>query len=72
MKDVREQWLETVRDFIGLWDRFNLREEVLEQEASRREGRTFDWDQVGTSDRVVLRNFVIAGEEYLDAVTDDP
>lgn len=53
---------------IGLWDRFNLREEVLEQEASRREGRTFDWDQVGTSDRVVLRNFVIAGEEYLDAV----
>ena len=22
MKDIREQWLETVRDFIGLWDRF--------------------------------------------------
>lgn len=22
MKDLRQQWLETVRDFIGLWDRF--------------------------------------------------
>jgi hypothetical protein len=53
---------------VGLWDRFNLREEVLEQEASRREGRPFDWDQVGTSDRIVLRNFVVAGEQYLDAV----
>jgi hypothetical protein len=53
---------------VGLWDRFNLREEVLETEASRRAGRPFDWGQVGTSDRVVLRNFVLAGEEYLDAV----
>jgi hypothetical protein len=53
---------------IGLWDRFNLREEVLEEQACKREGRPFDWDSVGTSDRVVLRNFVIAGEQYLDAV----
>jgi len=53
---------------IGLWDRFNLREEVIEEQASKREGRPFNWDNVGTSDRVVLRNFVIAGEQYLDAV----
>jgi len=53
---------------IGLWDRFNLREEVLEQAASEREGRPYNWDNVGTSDRVVLRNLVIAGEQYLEAV----
>ena len=53
---------------IGLWDRFNLREEVIETAASEGEGRPFDWNQVGTSDRIVLRNFVIAGEQYLDAV----
>ena len=53
---------------IGLWDRFNLREEVLEQAAAECEGRSFNWDNVGTSDRVVLRNLVIAGEQYLDAV----
>ena len=53
---------------IGLWDRFNLREEVLEERASRRQGRAFDWGNVGTSDRTVLRNIVIAGEQYLDAV----
>ena len=53
---------------IGLWDRFNLREEVIETRASQQEGRSFDWDQVGTSDRIVLRNFVVAGEQYLDAV----
>ncbi len=53
---------------IGLWDRFNLREEVLEEAASKREGRNFNWDNVGTSDRIVLRNFVIAGEQYIDRV----
>ena len=53
---------------IGLWDRFNLREEVIEQAAVEREERSFNWDNVGTSDRVVLRNLVIAGEQYLDAV----
>ncbi|MEW6753292.1 MAG: hypothetical protein AB1505_20270 [Candidatus Latescibacterota bacterium] len=53
---------------VGLWDRFNLREEVLEAEASARQGRPFDWDNVGTSDRLVLCNFVLAGEQYLDAV----
>ena len=54
---------------IGLWDRFNLREEVIEARAADAEQRPFDWDRVGTSDRVVLRNFVIAGEQYLDAVS---
>ncbi len=53
---------------IGLWDRFNLREEALEQLASQQQGRAFDHDRVGQSDRVVLRNFVIAGEQYLQAV----
>ena len=53
---------------IGLWDRFNLREEMLETQASEGQGRAFNWDNVGTSDRIVLRNFVIAGEQYLDAV----
>lgn len=53
---------------IGLWDRFNLREEMLENMASKKAGRPFDWDNVGTSDRIVLRNFVLAGEQYLDAL----
>ncbi|MBT3345805.1 MAG: hypothetical protein HN404_22600 [Gemmatimonadetes bacterium] len=53
---------------IGLWDRFNLREEMLENAASEEAGRVFDWNNVGTSDRIVLRNFVIAGEQYLDAL----
>ena len=53
---------------IGLWDRFNLREEVLEREASARDQRAFDWSNVGTSDRVVLRNLVISGAQYLDAI----
>ena len=53
---------------IGLWDRFTLREEVLEQRACEAEGRPFNWDNVGTSDRTVLRNFIIAGDQYLDAV----
>ena len=53
---------------IGLWDRFNLREEVLEREASSRERRAFDWSNVGTSDRVVLRNLVLSGSQYLDAI----
>ncbi len=53
---------------IGLWDRFNLREEVLEREASTRDQRAFDWSNVGTSDRVVLRNLVISGAQYLDAI----
>ena len=53
---------------IGLWDRFNLREEVLEREASTRDQRAFDWSNVGTSDRVVLRNLVLSGAQYLDAI----
>jgi hypothetical protein len=53
---------------IGLWDRFTLREEVIEERNSSREGRSYDWNNVGTSDRIVLRNFVIAGEQYLDAL----
>jgi hypothetical protein len=53
---------------IGLWDRFNLREEVLEREASSRDGRAFDWSNVGTSDRVVLKNLVLSAAQYLDAI----
>ena len=53
---------------IGLWDRFNLREEMLESAASESAGRDFNWDNVGTSDRIVLRNFVVAGEQYLDSL----
>ncbi len=53
---------------IGLWDRFNLREEVLEARAAQAAGRAFDHANVGTSDRVVLGDFVAAGEQYLDAV----
>jgi hypothetical protein len=52
---------------IGLWDRFSLREEEWERIWSRQEGREFDWDKVGQDDRRVLRNFAIAGEEYLRA-----
>jgi len=52
---------------IGLWDRYNLREEELEQQRSDSEGKAFNWDNVGRSDRVILRNFAISGREYLDA-----
>jgi len=52
---------------IGLWDRFNLREEEWERYWSEHEGRKFNWEAVGKDDRVVLRNFAIAGQEYLEA-----
>ncbi|MBI1388341.1 MAG: hypothetical protein GC154_07830 [bacterium] len=52
---------------IGLWDRYNLREEVHEREAAEAEKRKFNWDHVGVSDRIVLTNFILSGEEYLDA-----
>ncbi|MBN2326155.1 MAG: hypothetical protein JXR73_03305, partial [Candidatus Omnitrophica bacterium] len=52
---------------IGLWDRYNLREQVYEQTASRRENRPFDWSRIGQSDRIVLRNYVLSGEDYIKA-----
>ncbi|MFB3786846.1 MAG: hypothetical protein ACE15F_10815 [bacterium] len=52
---------------IGLWDRYNLREEANERISSQREGRPFDWNRVGQGDRVVLRSYVLGGEEYLKA-----
>jgi hypothetical protein len=52
---------------IGLWDRFNLREEEWETRAAAAEGRAFDWNAVGRDDRIVLRNFAVAGQEYLKA-----
>ena len=52
---------------IGLWDRFNLREEVNERICARREGDAFNPDHIGQSDRIILKNFVLAGEEYLKA-----
>ncbi len=50
---------------IGLWDRYNLREEVNETMKSRQEKRAFNWDNIGVSDRIVLKNFILSGEEYL-------
>ncbi len=52
---------------IGLWDRYNLREEYAERQRSRKENKPFDWDNVGVSDRIVMRNFVLSGEDYLKA-----
>jgi len=52
---------------IGLWDRYNLREEANERIRSLRESRPFDWNRVGQSDRIVLRSYVLSGEEYLKA-----
>ncbi|MEW6234251.1 MAG: hypothetical protein AB1656_02590 [Candidatus Omnitrophota bacterium] len=52
---------------IGLWDRFNLREEVRELRASQKEKRPFDWNNIGVSDRIVMRNYVLSGEDYLKA-----
>ena len=53
---------------IGLWDRYNLREEERERRLSIEDGRPYNWDNIGRSDRTVLKSFVLAGEEYLDAV----
>jgi len=53
---------------IGLWDRYNLREEIHERRNSKKEDRAFDWHNVGQSDRIVLRTFLRAGEEYLRAL----
>lgn len=53
---------------IGLWDRYNLREEFYEARDAEREGREFNWDNVGRSDRIVLRNFILAGEAYREAL----
>ena len=52
---------------IGLWDRYTLREEEIEQQQAKDESRQINWDVIGRSDRTVLRNFAIAGEEYLQA-----
>jgi hypothetical protein len=52
---------------IGLWDRFNLREEYWENKEAASAGRPFHWDAVGHDDRIVLRNFALAGEQYLKA-----
>ena len=53
---------------IGLWDRYTLREEEIERQKAEEEGRDeLNWDAIGTSDRIVLRNFAIAGAEYLKA-----
>ncbi len=52
---------------IGLWDRYNLREEVAEHEAVMRKERKFDWNHIGQSDRVVLTNFALSSAEYLRA-----
>jgi len=52
---------------IGLWDRYNLREEIAEREQSRKENREFNPDNVGVSDRTVLRNFILSGEDYISA-----
>ena len=52
---------------IGLWDRYNLREEFNEKRQAEREKRPFNPDHVGQSDRIVLKNYVLAGEEYLKA-----
>ncbi len=52
---------------IGLWDRYTLREEEIETQQAKEEDREINWNIVGTSDRTVLRNFAIAGEEYLEA-----
>ncbi|MDP8243483.1 MAG: hypothetical protein P9L94_05320 [Candidatus Hinthialibacter antarcticus] len=52
---------------IGLWDRYNLREEVQENEAVLRGERKFDWNNIGQSDRVVLTNFALSSAEYLKA-----
>ena len=46
----------------------DARAQALQERAARAEGRSFSHDNVGTSDRVVLGNFVIAGEQYLQAV----
>jgi len=33
----------------------------------QRKDRPFDWKRVGQGDRVVLRSYVLGGEEYLKA-----
>ncbi len=52
---------------IGLWDRYNLREEIYEAKHSTASGKPYNWDNVGQSDRIVLRNFVLSGRDYLKA-----
>ena len=52
---------------IGLWDRYNLREEEIERSRARLKDRAMDWDNIGVSDRIVLRNFVAMGVEYMRA-----
>jgi hypothetical protein len=52
---------------IGLWDRYNLREEEWERRVASEEKRKINWDAIGHDDRIVLRNFAIAGQQYLEA-----
>jgi hypothetical protein len=56
---------------IGLWDRYNLREEEHERSRAAKIGEAVDWDRIGQSDRTVLRTFVQAGEDYLRVLREE-
>jgi|GEM_PF-749725 len=58
-------WLLEPNVGIGLWPNYWKREEVREKASAKREGREVNWSNIGVSDRVVLSNYLAAGESFL-------
>ncbi len=61
-------WLLEPNVGIGLWPNYSRREMVHEQAKAKAEGnRLVDGLQVGTADRIVLNDYLAAGEAFLRA-----
>ena len=61
-------WLLEPNVGIGLWPNLWKREELHERARAKADGnRPMDWNQVGVSDRVVLGNYLAAGEAFMKA-----
>ncbi len=61
-------WLLEPNIGIGLWPNYWRRELVHEQARAKAEGgRPVDWSRVGEADRVVLNDYLLAGEGFLNA-----
>ncbi|MCM8812158.1 MAG: hypothetical protein NC910_03795 [Candidatus Omnitrophica bacterium] len=60
-------WLLEPNVGIGLWPNYWRREEVHERGRAKALGQPMDWSRVGVSDRIVLNNYLAAGEAFLRA-----
>ncbi len=60
-------WLLEPNVGIGLWPNYWRREEVRERARAKSENQPVNWSNIGVSDRIVLSNYLAAGEAFLRA-----